>query len=62
MFLSVISQLPGATVELSVVVKIHKYRRLQEGHHFILMAIEVHLNVIWIVPSGSVFIFLTIND
>jgi len=39
---SVISPLVGAIVELSAIVKIHKYRRLQKGHHFILMAMEVH--------------------
>jgi hypothetical protein len=29
-------------VKLSTLLKIHKYRRLHEGHHFIPMAIEVH--------------------
>ncbi len=29
-------------MELSAIAKIHKYRRLHERHHFILMAMEVH--------------------
>jgi len=29
-------------MELNAIVKIHKYRGLHEGHHFILMAMEVH--------------------
>jgi hypothetical protein len=28
--------------KLSAITKIHKYRGLHEGHHFILMAMEVH--------------------
>jgi len=40
--LSVISQPTSATAELNVTTKIHKYRGLQERHHFILMAMEVH--------------------
>jgi len=32
----------SATVELSAIIKIHKYKRLPENHHFIPMAIEVH--------------------
>jgi hypothetical protein len=40
--LSVIIRLAGATVKFSTISKIHKYRRLQKGHHFILMAMEVH--------------------
>jgi len=39
---SVISPPIGAIVEPSAIVKIHKYKRLQKGHHFILMAMEVH--------------------
>jgi len=39
---SVISPLVGAIVETSAIAKIHKYRRFQKGHHFILMAMEVH--------------------
>jgi hypothetical protein len=42
MAMSVISQPIGAYVELNAIVKIHKYRRLHKGHHFILMAMEVH--------------------
>jgi hypothetical protein len=29
-------------MELNAIIKICKYRGLHEGHHFILMAIEVH--------------------
>jgi len=36
--LNVISQL----AKFDVIVKIHKYKRLHEGHHFIPMAMEVH--------------------
>jgi hypothetical protein len=39
---SVISPPIGAIVKLSAIAKIHKYRRLQKGLHFILMAMEVH--------------------
>ncbi len=42
MALSVISPPVGAIAEPSAIVKIHKYRRLQEGHHFISTAMEVH--------------------
>jgi hypothetical protein len=40
--MSVISQPTSAIVEFNAIVKIHKYKRLHEGHHFILMAMEVH--------------------
>ncbi len=39
---NVISQPIGATTKLSTIVKICKYKRLHEGHHFIPMALEVH--------------------
>jgi hypothetical protein len=39
---SVINQLTNTIVELNVIFKIYKYRRIHEGHHFIPMAIEVH--------------------
>jgi hypothetical protein len=39
---NVISQLIGATTKLNTIVKICKYRGLHIGHHFILMALEVH--------------------
>ncbi len=29
-------------MELNAIVKIHKYKGFHEGHHFILMAMEVH--------------------
>jgi hypothetical protein len=29
-------------VELSAIVKVHKYKGFHEGHHFIFMAMEVH--------------------
>jgi hypothetical protein len=40
--LSVISQPTSAIAKLSTIIKIRKYRELHEGHHFILMAMEVH--------------------
>jgi hypothetical protein len=39
---NVIDQLTNVVVELSAITKIRTYRRLREGHHFILMAMEVH--------------------
>ncbi len=42
MALNVISQPIGATVKLSTIIKIRKYRGLHERHHFIRMVIEVH--------------------
>jgi hypothetical protein len=42
MVLSVINQLVDATMKLIGIVRIHKYRRFHEGHHFIPMAMEVH--------------------
>jgi len=39
---SVITWLAGVIAKLSVIAKIRKYRELHEGHHFILMAMEVH--------------------
>jgi hypothetical protein len=42
MVMSVMNQLTCVVVELSAITKIRKYRRLHEGHHFILIAMEVH--------------------
>jgi hypothetical protein len=42
MALSVINQLVGAVAELDTIAKIYKYKGFHEGHHFILIAIEVH--------------------
>ncbi len=42
MAMRVINRLASAAVELSTIVKINKYRELHDGHHFILMAMEVH--------------------
>jgi hypothetical protein len=39
---SVISQLVGVVAELNAIAKTRKYRKLHEGHHFILMAMKVH--------------------
>jgi hypothetical protein len=39
---SVISRPIGVTMELNIITKIRKYRRLHDGHHFIPMAMEVH--------------------
>jgi hypothetical protein len=40
--MSVISRPTVTIAKLNIILKIHKYRRLHEGHHFILMAMEVH--------------------
>ncbi len=42
MAMSVISQLASVVVKLNTIVKIYKYKRIDEGHQFILMAMEVH--------------------
>jgi hypothetical protein len=42
MGLNVISQPAGAIMELSAIVKIHKYRELHERHHFFTLDMEVH--------------------
>jgi hypothetical protein len=42
MAFNVITRLASATMELNVITKIRKYKGLHEGHHFILMAMEVH--------------------
>jgi hypothetical protein len=39
---NVISRSTSAIVKLSAIVKIHKYRRLHEKHHFTLMAVKMH--------------------
>jgi hypothetical protein len=39
---NVINRPTSVIMKLSVIVKICKYRRFHEGHHFILMAMEVH--------------------
>jgi hypothetical protein len=62
MALNVITLLACAAVKFNAIIKIHKYKGLHEGHHFILMAVEVHLGVIWIVSSKSVPIFSMIDD
>jgi hypothetical protein len=40
--MSVISRPTCAIVELDTIVKVYKYKRFHEGHHFILMVMEVH--------------------
>jgi len=42
MTMSVINQPISVTLELSTIAKICKYEMLHEGHHFILMVMEVH--------------------
>jgi len=42
MIMSVISQPIGAIAKFSTIVKIHKYKGFHEGHHFILMVMEMH--------------------
>jgi len=39
---SVISWLASAIIKFNIIAKIHKYKWLHEGHHFILMAMKVH--------------------
>jgi hypothetical protein len=39
---TVVSWLANAAMKFSSIVKIHKCKRLHEGHHFIPMAVEVH--------------------
>jgi len=39
---SVISRLVGAIAKLNTIIKIYKYKRFQERHLFISMAMEVH--------------------
>ncbi len=58
---NVISRPIGATAELNTITKTDKYRRLNEGHHFLSMAMEVHSSGIWIVSLGSVPVFSTID-
>jgi hypothetical protein len=48
-------------VEISVIVKIHKYRGFHEGHHFIPM-VMAHPGMIWIVSSRNVLVFFMIGD
>jgi hypothetical protein len=64
MVLSVINRLICAVVELNVISKICKYRMLYEGHHFILMAMEVHdaLGMIWIMLLGNVLVLFMTNN
>jgi hypothetical protein len=40
--MSVISRPTGAIAKLNTITKIRKYIGLHEGHHFILMVMEVH--------------------
>ncbi len=42
MVLSVISRPANAAADLNAIAKICKCRGFHEGHHFILMAMEVH--------------------
>ncbi len=42
---NVISQPIGAIVKLNTITKIRKYRVLHEGHHFILMAMKMHITL-----------------
>jgi hypothetical protein len=39
---NVISQPIGATMKFKTIAKIHKYKGLHEGRHFISMTMEVH--------------------
>jgi hypothetical protein len=59
---SVISRAISVVVELNTIVKICKYKRLHEGLHFIMMAMEVHQGMIWIISSRRVLVFSTIDN
>ncbi len=62
---SIISRSSYVVVELRTIVKIRKYKRFHEGHHFIpmvAMKCTTHLCVTWIVSSRNVLVFSTIND
>jgi hypothetical protein len=39
---NVINRPTSAVVKLSAIVKIHKYKKFHEGHHFTPMAMKVH--------------------
>jgi hypothetical protein len=39
---NVISRIVGVVTELNIIPNIRKYRRFHEGHHVILMTMEVH--------------------
>jgi hypothetical protein len=63
--MSVINRLTSVVVGLTTIANIRKYKRFNEGHHFmpmVIMRCMRHLGVIWIVSSRSVFIFFTITD
>jgi len=62
MILSVINRLVDVVVKFNAIVKIRKYKELHEGHHFISMTMEMHMGMIWIVSSGSVFVFFMIDN
>ncbi len=44
--LNVISWPVGVAAKFSTIAKICKYRKLHEGHHFIIMAMEMH-DALW---------------
>jgi hypothetical protein len=39
---SVINQLASVAGKFNTIAKIYKYKGIHKGHHFILMAMEVH--------------------
>jgi hypothetical protein len=59
---NVIILLASAAIKFSAIFKIRKYKGLHEGHHFIMMVVEVHTGVIWIISSRNVPIFSMIDD
>jgi len=42
MVMNIINWPTSVVVKLNTIVKICKYKRFHKGHHFILMAMEVH--------------------
>jgi len=57
MAMDVINQLARAIAKLNAIVKICKYKRFHDKHHFNPMAMEVQLDIIWIISLGNVLIF-----
>jgi hypothetical protein len=61
---NVISQPLGVITHFSVIAKIHKYRGLYEGHHFVSMVMEMHSapGCDEIISLGNVCLFMINNQ
>ncbi len=64
MAISVNNRLANALIELHAIAKIHKHRGLHEGHHFILMGMEVHNTPKHVMYRfiKELFIIFTVDD